>query len=101
MVNFRHLTLASFRDVRQHVSANCFCVTSFGESHGPGDRLRGRWMPAGIWNLAREEIQHDLDRRKPGTSRHVTQRHESDSVEILSGVFEGKTTGTSDCTVDT
>ena len=49
--------------------------------------------PAGL-ELSAEDIQHDLDRRKPGTSRHVTQRRESDTVEILSGVFEGKTTGT-------
>ena len=70
-----------------------FCVTSFGESHGPayGGVVDG--CPPGM-ALAAEDIQKDLDRRKPGTSRHVTQRRESDTIEILSGVFEGKTTGT-------
>jgi chorismate synthase len=71
-----------------------FCVTSFGESHGPalGGVIDG--CPPGL-SLSAEDIQRELDRRKPGTSRHVTQRRESDTVEILSGVFEGKTTGTS------
>ena len=71
-----------------------FCVTSFGESHGPayGGVVDG--CPPGI-ALTAADIQQELDRRKPGTSRHVTQRQESDSVEILSGVFEGRTTGTS------
>jgi chorismate synthase len=57
------------------------------------DRLRDRRLPAGM-ELSEADIQPDLDRRKPGTSRHVTQRHEDDKVEILSGVYEGKTTGT-------
>jgi chorismate synthase len=70
-----------------------FCVTSFGESHGPAIGCVVDGCPPGL-ELSAEEIQHDLDRRKPGTSRHVTQRRESDTVEILSGVFEGKTTGT-------
>src|SRR3954454_1175605 len=70
-----------------------FCVTSFGESHGPAIGCVVDGCPPGM-QLAVEEIQHDLDRRKPGTSRHVTQRREPDSVEILSGVFEGVTTGT-------
>jgi chorismate synthase len=70
-----------------------FCVTSFGESHGPayGGVVDG--CPPGM-SLAAEDIQKELDRRKPGTSRHVTQRRESDAIEILSGVFEGRTTGT-------
>jgi chorismate synthase len=70
-----------------------FCVTSFGESHGPayGGIVDG--CPPGM-SLAAEDIQKELDRRKPGTSRHVTQRRESDAIEILSGVLEGKTTGT-------
>ncbi len=70
-----------------------FCVTSFGESHGPayGGVVDG--CPPGI-ALTEADIQQELDRRKPGTSRHVTQRQESDCVEILSGVFEGRTTGT-------
>lgn len=70
-----------------------FTVTSFGESHGPAIGCVVDGCPPGM-ALSVEDIQHDLDRRKPGTSRHVTQRRESDSVEILSGVFEGKTTGT-------
>jgi chorismate synthase len=70
-----------------------FCVTSFGESHGPayGGVVDG--CPPGM-ALAPEDIQKELDRRKPGTSRHVTQRRESDTIEILSGVLEGQTTGT-------
>lgn len=69
-----------------------FTLTSFGESHGPaiGGVVDG--CPPGL-ELCAEDLQGDLDRRKPGTSRHVTQRKESDTVEILSGVFEGKTTG--------
>jgi chorismate synthase len=70
-----------------------FCVTSFGESHGPAIGCVVDGCPPGM-ELSAEDIQKDLDRRKPGTSRHVTQRRESDTVEILSGVFEGKTTGT-------
>jgi chorismate synthase len=70
-----------------------YCVTSFGESHGPAIGCVVDGCPPGM-DLSVEDIQGDLDRRKPGTSRHVTQRRESDSVEILSGVFEGKTTGT-------
>ncbi|BFU90834.1 MAG: chorismate synthase [Nitrospira sp.] len=70
-----------------------FTVTSFGESHGPAIGCVVDGCPPGLL-LSTEEIQKDLDRRKPGTSRHVTQRQESDTVEILSGVFEGKTTGT-------
>ncbi|MBY0578594.1 MAG: chorismate synthase [Burkholderiales bacterium] len=70
-----------------------FCVTSFGESHGPAIGCVVDGCPPGM-ELCEADIQKDLDRRKPGTSRHVTQRRESDSVEILSGTFEGKTTGT-------
>ena len=70
-----------------------FTVTSFGESHGPAIGCVVDGCPPGL-ALSVDDIQHDLDRRKPGTSRHVTQRQESDTVEILSGVFEGKTTGT-------
>jgi chorismate synthase len=70
-----------------------FTVTSFGESHGPALGCVVDGCPPGM-ALCEADIQHDLDRRKPGTSRHVTQRRESDTVEILSGVFEGKTTGT-------
>lgn len=70
-----------------------FCVTSFGESHGPAIGCVVDGCPPGL-ALCEADIQADLDRRKPGTSRHVTQRRESDTVEILSGVFEGRTTGT-------
>src|SRR5213078_1179500 len=70
-----------------------FCVTSFGESHGPAIGCVVDGCPPGM-ALAASEIQPELDRRKPGTSRHVTQRREEDIVEILSGVFEGRTTGT-------
>ncbi len=70
-----------------------FCVTSFGESHGPAIGCVVDGCPPGM-ELSVADIQQELDRRKPGTSRHVTQRRESDTVEILSGVFEGKTTGT-------
>src|SRR3977135_2532879 len=70
-----------------------YCVTSFGESHGAayGGVVAG--LRAGM-ELAAADIQRELDRRKPGSSRHVTQRRESDAIEILSGVYEGKTTGT-------
>jgi len=70
-----------------------YCVTSFGESHGPayGGVVDG--CPPGL-ALSEADIQVELDRRKPGTSRHVTQRRETDRVEILSGLFEGRTTGT-------
>ncbi|TDI78089.1 MAG: chorismate synthase [Betaproteobacteria bacterium] len=70
-----------------------FCVTSFGESHGPAIGCVVDGCPPGM-ELSSSDIQQELDRRKPGTSRHVSQRKESDTVEILSGVFEGKTTGT-------
>ena len=70
-----------------------FTVTSFGESHGAAIGCIVDGCPPGL-ALSEADLQHDLDRRKPGTSRHVTQRRESDTVEILSGVFEGKTTGT-------
>ena len=69
-----------------------FTLTSFGESHGPaiGGVVDG--CPPGL-SLCEADMQIDLDRRKPGTSRHVTQRKEEDTVEILSGVYQGKTTG--------
>ena len=70
-----------------------FTVTSFGESHGPAIGCVVDGCPPGL-EISEAEIQAELDRRKPGTSRHVTQRREPDAVEILSGVFEGKTTGT-------
>ena len=69
-----------------------FTVTTFGESHGPAIGAVVDGCPPGML-LSEADLQLDLDRRKPGTSRHVTQRKEEDRVEILSGVFEGKTTG--------
>jgi chorismate synthase len=69
-----------------------FTVTSFGESHGPAIGCIVDGCPPGM-ALAEPDIQHDLDRRKPGKSRHTTQRREPDAVQILSGVFEGRTTG--------
>ncbi len=70
-----------------------FCVTSFGESHGPAIGCVVDGCPPGL-ALTEADLQQDLDRRKPGTSRHTTQRREPDQVRILSGVFEGRTTGT-------
>ena len=70
-----------------------YCVTSFGESHGPGYGGVVDGCPPGL-ELCAADLQQELDRRKPGSSRHVTQRRESDAVEILSGVYEGRTTGT-------
>jgi len=70
-----------------------FTVTSFGESHGPALGCIVDGCPPGL-ELCEADLQSDLNRRKPGTSRHTTQRREADQVKILSGVFEGKTTGT-------
>ncbi|MFM2066894.1 MAG: hypothetical protein RLZZ584_1803 [Pseudomonadota bacterium] len=70
-----------------------FTVTNFGESHGPAIGCVIDGCPPGM-ALGEADIQPELDRRRPGTSRHVTQRQEADQVEILSGVYEGRTTGT-------
>src|SRR5690554_7189703 len=70
-----------------------FTVTTFGESHGPALGCIIDGCPPGL-ALSSEDLQVDLDRRKPGTSRFTTQRREADEVRILSGVFEGRTTGT-------
>jgi chorismate synthase len=70
-----------------------FTVTSFGESHGPALGCIVDGCPPGM-ALDASDMQHDLNRRKPGTSRFTTQRREADEVRILSGVFEGMTTGT-------
>ncbi|WP_313619416.1 chorismate synthase [Achromobacter sp.] len=70
-----------------------FTVTNFGESHGPAIGCVVDGCPPGM-ALDASDIQFELDRRRPGTSRHVTQRQEADQVEILSGVYEGVTTGT-------
>jgi len=71
-----------------------FTVTTSGESHGPALLGIVDGCPPGL-SLSEHDLQADLDRRKPGTSRHTTQRREPDQVKIVSGVFEGKTTGTS------
>ncbi len=73
-----------------------FCVTNFGESHGPAIGCVIDGCPPGM-PLDVTDIQPELDRRRPGTSRHVTQRNEADEVEILSGVYEGHTSGTPIC----
>ena len=70
-----------------------FTVTGFGESHGPALGCVVDGCPPGM-ELSEADLQHDLERRKPGKTRHTTQRREEDQVQILSGVFEGKTTGT-------
>ncbi|KXS52072.1 MAG: chorismate synthase, partial [Marinobacter sp. T13-3] len=70
-----------------------FSVTTFGESHGAALGCIIDGCPPGL-ELSEADMQRDLDRRKPGTSRHTTQRREADEVRILSGVFEGRTTGT-------
>ena len=73
-----------------------FVVTSFGESHGSAIGCIVDGCPPGL-SLAESDLQADLDRRKPGTSKYTTQRREDDAVQILSGTFEGKTTGTPIC----
>jgi chorismate synthase len=73
-----------------------FVVTSFGESHGNAIGCIVDGCPPGL-ALEESDLQDDLDRRKPGTSRHTTQRREDDAVQILSGTFEGRTTGTPIC----
>ena len=69
-----------------------FRVTTFGESHGPALGCIVDGCPPGL-QLSPDDIQQDLDRRRPGQSKHTTQRRESDRAEILSGVFDGVTTG--------
>src|SRR5512140_2306857 len=73
-----------------------FAVTNFGESHGPAIGCVIDGCPPGM-ELSEADIQPQLDLRRPGTSRYVTQRQEADRVEILSGVYEGSTTGTPIC----
>jgi len=91
MLNFTKLPAGLF--MSGNILGTLFTVTSFGESHGPAIGCVVDGCPPGL-GLGEADIQAELDRRKPGTSRHVTQRREPDTVEILSGVFEGKTTGT-------
>ena len=75
------------------VFGKAFMISTFGESHGPAVGVTIDGCPAGV-PVSIEDIQHQLTRRKPGQSAIVTQRKEADQVEILSGVFEGHTTGT-------
>ena len=70
-----------------------FTLTSFGESHGPAIGCVVDGCPPGV-QIDVTDLQRELDRRRPGKSRHTTQRREPDEVRILSGVFEGQTTGT-------
>ena len=70
-----------------------FRIMTWGESHGKGVGVTVDGCPAGL-SLGEEDIQEYLDRRKPGQSRYATARREGDEVEILSGIFEGRTTGT-------
>jgi len=70
-----------------------FAITTFGESHGPAIGCVVDGCPP-VLELSKEDIQHELERRRPGKSRHTSQRRELDQVQILSGVFEGRTTGT-------
>ena len=72
---------------------NLFTVTSFGESHGPGLGCIVAGCPPGL-ALSEEDLQADIERRRSGKSRHTSQRREPDAVRIMSGVFEGRTTGT-------
>jgi chorismate synthase len=79
-----------------NIFGHLFTVTNFGESHGPAIGCVIDGCPPGM-ALSEADIQPDLDRRRPGTSKFVTQRNEPDAVEIISGVYEGKTTGTPIC----
>ena len=90
---FKHRAGIILRTMSGNTFGTIFTVTNFGESHGPAIGCVIDGCPPGM-PLTAEDIQRDLDRRRPGTSRHVTQRQEPDQVEILSGVYEGVTTGT-------
>ena len=92
MVDFRPIPRTQ-RVMSGNTLGTLFTVTTFGESHGPAIGCVVDGCPPGM-ALSEADIQPDLDRRRPGTSRHVTQRREDDRVQILSGVFEGRTTGT-------
>jgi chorismate synthase len=91
MPGYAHLGKA--RDMSGNTLGTLFTVTNFGESHGPAIGCIVDGCPPGL-ALLPADLQGDLDRRRPGTSRHVTQRREPDAVEILSGVLDGVTTGT-------
>ena len=89
----KNYSVGKGKTVSGNTLGRLFCVTSFGESHGPALGCVVDGCPPGL-ELNEADIQKDVDRRRPGTSQFVTQRREADAVEILSGVFEGKTTGT-------
>src|SRR5580700_1505290 len=80
------------KSVAGNTFGRVFTVTSFGESHGPALGCVVDGCPPGL-ALSEVDLQADVDRRRPGTSQFTSQRHEPDTVRILSGVFEGKTTG--------
>ncbi len=86
-------TTATTYDMTSSTFGRMFSVANFGESHGPAIGCLIDGCPPGM-ELSEADIQGELDRRKPGTSRHVSQRREADLVEILSGVYQGRTTGT-------
>jgi chorismate synthase len=95
--SFAHLHIVTFAHYLSNMSGNSFGsifrISTFGESHGPAMGVIIDGCPAGL-KVDREDIQRDLNRRKPGQSHITTQRKEDDEVEILSGIFEGITTGT-------
>jgi chorismate synthase len=90
------IALKIYNNMSGNTFGTLFAVTNFGESHGPAIGCIIDGCPPGML-LSEADIQPDLDRRRPGTSKFVTQRNEPDAVEILSGVYEGKTTGTPIC----
>jgi chorismate synthase len=92
------IALKIYNNMSGNTFGTLFAVTNFGESHGPAIGCIIDGCPPGML-LSEADIQPDLDRRRPGTSKFVTQRNEPDAVEILSGVYEGKTTGTPICLI--
>ncbi|MEY4584160.1 MAG: hypothetical protein RJB10_657, partial [Pseudomonadota bacterium] len=96
--DFFRIALKIDNNMSGNTFGTLFAVTNFGESHGPAIGCIIDGCPPGML-LSEADIQPDLDRRRPGTSKFVTQRNEPDAVEILSGVYEGKTTGTPICLI--
>jgi chorismate synthase len=90
------IALKIYNNMSGNTFGTLFAVTNFGESHGPAIGCIIDGCPPGML-LSEADIQPDLDRRRPGTSKFVTQRNEPDAVEILSGIYDGKTTGTPIC----
>ncbi len=85
--------LGTIRSMSGNTFGQLFTITTFGESHGPAYGCVVDGCPPDL-ELSEKDLQKDLDRRRPGTSRHTSQRREEDQVRILSGVFEGRTLGT-------